>query len=149
MPMDADTIAVLRKTWDQAIEQGDQFPGFFYGYLHLAHAETRPMFPAGMAQQRDRLVNAIGEVIANIDQLDRAVPILQRLGRDHARRYGVRPEHYPMVAEALMATFEHYLGADWTPQAAGAWSAAYQLVADVMIAAAERPFAKELADGNH
>lgn len=131
---------LLRETWKLALGHGDRFPGYFYSHLHLAHPETRAMFPVGMALQRDRLVTALGEVISNVDQIDRAVPMLQRLGRDHARRYRVRPEHYPWVAEALLASLKHHLGDAWTPEAAGTWAAAYQLVSDVMIAAAERPF---------
>jgi hemoglobin-like flavoprotein len=139
--MDSD---ILKLTWELALEHGDQFAGFFYAHLHLAHPETRPMFPVSMAQQRDRLVNALGEVISNVDDLDAVVPMLQRLGRDHYRRYGVRARHYPMVAEALLATLAYHLGDAWTPEAELAWTDAYAVVAKVMTDAAE-PFDQEVA----
>lgn len=142
--MDAE---LLKKTWAEFLQHGDRGPAYFYSHLHLAHPETRALFPIGMARQRDRLVTALGDVIANVDNLDAAVPILQRLGRDHARRYGVEPKHYPWVADALLASLEYHLGDSWTPEAAGTWRAAYQLVADVMTAATERPFDQEVPHG--
>ena len=60
------------------------------------------MFPPSMAAQRDRLVAALGAVVANVDNLDAAVPFLQGLGRDH-RKFAVEPGHYPAVGASLLA----------------------------------------------
>lgn len=93
------------------------------------------MFPAGMSGQRDKLLGALGKVVANVDNLDAAVPFLQQLGRDH-RKFAVTDEHYPAVGQALLSTLEHFLGQDWTPALARDWTAAYGLVSDVMATAA-------------
>ncbi len=110
-------------------------PLFFYSTLFLTHPQLREMFPAGMSAQRDKLVRALGTVVSNVDDLDSAVPFLQQLGRDH-RKFAVTAEHYPAVGQALLATLEHFLHDDWTPDLAADWGAAYKLVADVMTAAA-------------
>jgi NAD(P)H-flavin reductase len=70
-----------------------------------------------------------------VDDLDRLVPVLQQLGRDH-RKYGVQAEHYPLVGEALLATLEHFLGERWDAALAAAWTEAYGVVAKVMSDAA-------------
>src|SRR5207253_2540534 len=62
-------------------------------------------------------------------------PILQQLGRDH-RKFGTVAEHYPAVGASLLATLEHF-DDGWNAELAGDWTAAYQLVAKVMIEAAD------------
>lgn len=115
---------------------GDQVPLFFYSTLFLAHPETRQMFPTNMAGQRDRLVTALGHIVSNVDQVDGLVGFLQDLGADH-RKFAVRAEHYPAVGEALLATLQHFLGEQWTDELAQDWAAAYGLVAQVMMEAAQ------------
>src|SRR3712207_9211339 len=66
------------------------------------------------AHQRDRLFQALGDVVAYVDDLDRLVPILQALGRDH-RKFGTVAEHYPAVGNSLLATLQHF-DPEWTPE---------------------------------
>ena len=88
-----------------------------------------------MAHQRDRLFSALGDVVARVDDLDALVPILRQLGRDH-RKFGTLAAHYPAVGASLLATLEHF-DDEWTPELAKSWSEAYDVVATVMIQAAE------------
>ncbi|HEV7897676.1 MAG TPA: globin domain-containing protein [Planosporangium sp.] len=129
--------ATLKESWARAAANGDAVPSFFYAALFTAHPELRVMFPMSMASQRDRLVSALGEMVSNMDNIEAAVPFVEGLGRDH-RRFDVRAEHYPQVGEALLATLAHFLGEAWTPELAADWSAAYGLIAQVMVQAAER-----------
>jgi NAD(P)H-flavin reductase/hemoglobin-like flavoprotein len=126
----------LKQSWSQVAAHGDQVPLYFYSMLFLAHPETRQMFPTNMAGQRDRLVTALGHIVSHVDQVDQLVGFLQDLGADH-RKFAVRPEHYPAVGEALVATLQHFLGEAWTDELAQDWTAAYGLVSQVMIDAAQ------------
>jgi NAD(P)H-flavin reductase/hemoglobin-like flavoprotein len=126
----------LRSSFAAVARYGDEVPLFFYSHLFLSHPETRDMFPVAMAGQRDKLVAALGQVVANVDDLDGLVPFLQQLGRDH-RKFGAVAAHYPAVGASLLATLEHFLGGDWTPELAAEWGAAYELVAQVMVEAAD------------
>jgi NAD(P)H-flavin reductase/hemoglobin-like flavoprotein len=128
--------ARLKSSFALVAQYGDEVPLFFYSNLFLTHPETRDMFPVSMAGQRDKLVNALGRVVSNVDNLDELVPFLQQLGRDH-RKFAVVAEHYPAVGASLLATLEHFLGPDWTPELAADWQAAYGLVAEVMLEAAQ------------
>jgi NAD(P)H-flavin reductase/hemoglobin-like flavoprotein len=127
---------LLRSSWARVTQYGEQVPLYFYSHLFLSHPEVRAMFPPSMATQRDRLVAALGAVVSGVDDLGSVVPVLQGLGRDH-RKFDVRPEHYPAVGASLLATLEHFLGPDWTPEVAGSWTEAYTVVAKVMNDAAE------------
>ncbi|KNX38423.1 globin domain-containing protein [Luteipulveratus halotolerans] len=130
-----DTEA-LKHTWGLAEKAGDEVPLYFYSHLFIAHPELRAMFPVSMATQRDRLVGALGRIVSNVDQLDEVTEFIQQLGRDH-RRFHVVADHYGAVGASLLATLEHFLGAEWTPQVAADWAAAYGLIAKVMVQAAE------------
>jgi len=125
----------MRANFAKAAAAGDEAPLYFYSHLFLSHPETRKLFPVSMAHQRDRLFNALGDVVNYVDDLDALVPILQALGRDH-RKFGTVAEHYPAVGASLLATLQHFDDA-WTADLAQDWTAAYQLVAKVMIEAAE------------
>jgi NAD(P)H-flavin reductase/hemoglobin-like flavoprotein len=127
----------LKRSWALVTAQGtDKVALRFYSRLFTAAPETRAMFPLSMAAQRDRLVAALGFTVANVDDLDRLAPYLQQLGRDH-RRFGVQPEHYAPVGDALLATLGDFLGRDWTLGLAQDWADAYALVASTMIRAAD------------
>jgi NAD(P)H-flavin reductase/hemoglobin-like flavoprotein len=132
-PIDADA---LRQSWDHVCRYGDQVPLSFYSSLFLAHPYIRAMFPVSMAAQRERLVDALGRIVSRIDDLEAVRPMIERLGREH-RRFGVVRDHYPALGDALLATLEHFCGARWTGGLARDWRAAFALVADVMVEAAD------------
>jgi NAD(P)H-flavin reductase/hemoglobin-like flavoprotein len=125
----------LRDSFSRVAMHGDAVALFFYSDLFLRHPETRELFPVSMASQRDRLLQALGRVVAEADRLDELGPFLQQLGRDH-RKFGALADHYRPVGESLLATLAHFSGEDWTPDLAAQWSSAYELVAQVMSDAA-------------
>jgi len=125
----------MRASFGKAAANGDEAPLYFYSHLFLSHPETRALFPVSMAHQRDRLFRALGDVLARVDDLDALVPILEQLGRDH-RKFGTVAEHYPAVGASLLATLKHF-DDDWNADLERSWSEAYELVASVMIKAAD------------
>lgn len=128
--------AALKSTWAQVTRSGAEVPLFFYSHLFLSHPELRDMFPVSMAQQRDRLVSALGRIVSHVDELDEVTGFIQQLGRDH-RRFQVVAEHYSAVGASLLATLRHFLGERWTSPVAADWAAAYGVIATVMVQAAE------------
>jgi hypothetical protein len=87
-------------------------------------------------KQSIKLMAALGAVVASLDRLARILPAIRQLGRQHAA-YGVRPDHYATVGEALIWTLQQAQGADFTPALRRAWTDAYGRLAWAMIAAAE------------
>jgi NAD(P)H-flavin reductase len=133
-------IPAMRASFAKAAAHGDEAPLWFYSHLFLTHPETRALFPVSMAHQRDRLFSALGDVVAWVDDLDRLVPVLQQLGRDH-RKFGTVTEHYPAVGASLLATLQHF-DDEWDDDLAKSWTEAYGVVADVMVKAAEKASAE-------
>jgi NAD(P)H-flavin reductase/hemoglobin-like flavoprotein len=128
--------AALKDSWELVTKSGDEVPLFFYSHLFLTRPDLRAMFPISMSAQRDRLVEALGRIVSNVDQLDEVTPFIQQLGRDH-RRFSVVAEHYNAVGASLLATLRHFLGAAWNDRLAADWAAAYGVIAKVMVEAAE------------
>ena len=107
----------------------------FYGRLFELEPDLRPLFK-GMTAPGARIMTTLRDVVGALDQLDRVLPVLRELGRRYAA-YGVRPEHYATIGEALIWTLEQGLGAAFTRETRRAWIDAYAGLAWPMIAAAE------------
>lgn len=122
----------LKDTWRQVVPIADTAMTLFYDRLFTLDPALKPMFAnADMAQQRNKLAQALGRVVGSLDDLDAIVPVLQDLGRRHTA-YGVEDRHYDTVGAALIWTLEQGLGEALTDDARTAWVDAYGLVAGVM-----------------
>jgi NAD(P)H-flavin reductase/hemoglobin-like flavoprotein len=125
----------LKESFARVAAYGDEVALFFYSHLFLGHPELRDMFPVSMADQRDRLLNALGQIVADVSNHKALVPYLAGLGRDH-RKFGTLAEHYPAVGASLLATLAHFNGLAWTEDLARDWTEAYTVIATVMTDAA-------------
>ncbi|MEV5827427.1 globin domain-containing protein [Spirillospora sp. NPDC052242] len=126
----------LKDSFAQVARHGDSVALFFYADLFVRNPHLRDMFPIGMTGQRDKLLRALGTIVARVDDLPSLVPFLQQLGRDH-RRFGIIAEHYPHVGASLLTTLRHFSGPAWSDDLESDWNAAYSLVAKVMLEAAD------------
>jgi NAD(P)H-flavin reductase/hemoglobin-like flavoprotein len=127
--------ARLRASFERVAMHGDEVALFFYSDLFLRHPETRDMFPVSMAAQRDRLLQALARIVADVENADQLTAFLQALGRDH-RKFGTLAEHYEPVGASLLATLAHFSGPEWTPELAAEWQEAYRVVSTIMSEAA-------------
>jgi hemoglobin-like flavoprotein len=117
----------------------------FYGRLFQMEPALKPLFKTELAEQGNKLMATLAAVVNGLKNLEAVVPAAQALAVRHVA-YGVRPEHYTPVGEALIWTLEQGLGADFTPKVRDAWIAAYGTLSAVMIAAAY-PQTREAAHG--
>jgi nitric oxide dioxygenase len=134
--MTPEQVQLVKSSFAQIAPIQDQAAVLFYRRLFELDPDLRSLFRGDMAAQGAKLMAALGGAIASLDQMASVVPAVRKLGRRHAD-YGVRPEHYATVGEALIWTLEQGLGADFTPATRRAWIDAYASLAWVMIAAAE------------
>jgi nitric oxide dioxygenase/hemoglobin len=102
------------------------------------NADVKAMFDQAAqdsGEQPRRLAGAILAYAKNIDKLENLGPAVQRMVARHVET-GVKAEHYPYVAEALLPAIRDVLGADVaTDEVLGAWGEAYWMLADILIAA--------------
>lgn len=126
----------LQDSWDRVTRHGEQVPLYFYSHIFVSHPEVRSMFPLSMANQRDKFVSALGRIVSHADRIEDDADFLRHLGRDH-RKYAVVAEHYNAVGASLCATLKHFLGSEWDEELAAQWTAAYQVIARIMVQSAE------------
>lgn len=134
--MTPEQLQLIRSSFAKVAPIKDQAAALFYGRLFELDPSLRPLFKGDMAAQGAKLMVALGAVVASLDRLARILPAIRQLGRQHAA-YGVRPDHYATVGEALIWTLQQAQGADFTPALRRAWTDAYGRLAWAMIAAAE------------
>jgi hemoglobin-like flavoprotein len=127
-------IALIKASYAVVEPHGTAVTEYFYDHLFENNPGVRPLFAEHLEEQRDRLWAALGVLVANIDDMDAVVPILQGLGRRHVG-YGALPEHYPTVGASLLAALEHFAAAAWTADIATAWTELYGVISDTMIGA--------------
>jgi len=86
-------------------------------------------------EQPKRLAAAILAYAKNIDKLQNLGTAVSRMVARHIDT-GVKPEHYPYVANALLPAIRDVLGEDIaTDEVLAAWGEAYWMLADILITA--------------
>ncbi len=133
-PPSPDAV-LIRRTMAGIADVADQVTSYFYALLFVRHPYLRPLFPAAMDAQRDRLLKALLTAAEHIDNTPVLVAYLQNLGRGH-RKYGTRPEHYPAVGECLIGALSKYTPGVWDAETEAAWVRTYTKISQVMIDAA-------------
>ncbi|MET7692574.1 globin domain-containing protein [Streptomyces sp. NPDC005483] len=133
-PPSPDAVRI-RRTMAEVAPVAEKVTSYFYALLFVRHPDLRPLFPAAMDAQRDRLLRALLTAAEHIDNTPVLVDYLQNLGRGH-RRYGTRAEHYPAVGECLIGALSKYASGIWDAETEAAWVRTYTTMSQVMIDAA-------------
>ena len=133
--MTPEQIARVQASWQQVEGIADQAAALFYQRLFTQAPELEPLFKGNMEEQGKKLMSMIGVAVKGLDRLDTIVPAVQKLGERH-KDYGVKPEDYDAVAQALLWTLAQGLGEAFDADTESAWTEAYTLLASTMIDAA-------------
>ncbi|MFE6520197.1 globin domain-containing protein [Streptomyces sp. NPDC057794] len=133
-PASPDALLV-RRAMAEIAPVADKVTSYFYALLFVRHPDLRPLFPAAMDTQRDRLLRALLTAAEHIDNTHVLVDYLQNLGRGH-RKYGTRAEHYPAVGECLIGALSKYAAGVWDEEMEAAWVRTYTTISQIMIDAA-------------
>ena len=90
------------------------------------------MFGDDIKDQAKKLSATLSLAFKNLEKIETLVPTLKEMGAKHAT-YGVKPEHYGIVASTLIATVETTLGPKFGNDAKDSFEAILTLVAQVML----------------
>lgn len=135
--MTPDDIARVQSSFSKVVPIKEAAAELFYGRLFDIAPEVRPMFKGDIKEQGRKLMMTLGIVVNGLKDLPSILPAAEALAVKH-NGYGVRPEHYTPVGEALIWTLEQGLKDDFTPETRSAWIAAYTTLSGAMIAASRR-----------
>jgi hemoglobin-like flavoprotein len=128
-------VARVRDDFDRIWPVSDRMVELFYEQLFETRPELRPLFRHDMNEQKRKFISTLAAIIAHLDDNQARFSITGTLGRHHVD-YGVAPEHYAFVKNALLTTLASTLGVHWTADAADSWGRAYDVVSAEMLQAA-------------
>ena len=132
-------VELLESSFVQIQERETEFTTYFYTRLFADYPQVQPLFAnTQMEEQAKKLFKSLVLVVDNLRQPDVLTNALQGLGNRHVR-YGVLPEHYPIVGSTLLKAFSSCLQEAWTSDTKQAWTEAYAAVTELMLAGTDYP----------
>lgn len=129
------TKDIVKATAPVLAEHGYPIITCFYKRLLDAHPELKNVFNMAhqeQGQQQQALARAVYAYAEHIEDPTSLMAMLKTIANKHAS-LGVRPEHYPIVGEHLLAAIREVLGAAATDEIISAWAQAYGNLADVLM----------------
>ena len=127
--LSAATKAIVNSTAPALQQHGVAITQRMYERLFVDPA-VKAMFDEAAqesGEQPRRLAAAILAYAQNIDKLEALTAPVMRMAARHVET-GVKPEHYPMVADALLPAIRDILGEAATDEVLSAWGEAYWYV---------------------
>jgi nitric oxide dioxygenase len=129
------TKDIVKATAPVLAEHGNPIIKRFYTRLFEAHPDLKNVFNMAhqeQGEQQEALARAVYAYAENIEDPSSLTALLKNIANKHAS-LGVRPEHYPIVGEHLLAAIKEVLGDAATDEIISAWAQAYGNLADVLM----------------
>ena len=129
-----ETITIVKSTGPALQKHGVAITTRMYERLFVDE-DIRAMFDQAAqesGEQPKRLAAAILGYAQNIDRLEALGGAVERMVQRHVET-GVKAEHYPYVANALLPAIRDVLGEAATDEVLAAWGEAYWFLADILI----------------
>jgi nitric oxide dioxygenase len=140
-------IELVQSSFQQVLPIADVAGEMFYGRIFELAPETRALFDDDIRPQAKRTMAAVKVAVDGLDRLEKVAPFLIKLGARHVR-YGVRPEHFDLVGEALLWTLEQGLGEAFMSDVREAWVEVWSIVAGAMLTGMRDAVGAVHQDGN-
>ncbi len=131
--MTEQQIVLVKKSWKtfKAINPvivGDAF----YGQLFMSLPNFRSMLKITKEKQAEKLVEILNVIIGRLDKIEEITAELHHLALTHIG-YGLKPEHYQTIGNALIWALEDGLGKYWDKNIEEAWTDCYAFLLQKMI----------------
>lgn len=128
-----DTVTIVKQTIPVLQEHGEALTRHFYQRMFQHNPEVKAFFnPAHQAAgtQQRALAGAICAYAQHIDNPAALADAVELIAQKHVS-LGIKPEHYPIVGENLLASIREVLGEAATDDIINAWAEAYGVLADI------------------
>ncbi|PHS18600.1 MAG: hemin receptor [Kangiella sp.] len=122
---------LVQSSFNKVVPIAEKAADIFYKKLFEYAPEVKPLFKGNLKEQGKKLMTMLGMAVKGLDDLNKLVPVLQRLADNHVQ-YGVKAEHFTPVGNALLYTLRVGLGDDFTHETRQAWVDTFRIVASTM-----------------
>jgi nitric oxide dioxygenase len=126
---------IVKATVPVLADHGYEIVKCFYSRLLESHPDLKNIFNMAhqeQGQQQQSLARAVYAYAEHIDDPSSLMAVLKNIANKHAS-LGVRPEHYPVVGQYLLAAIKEVLGNAATDEIISAWAQAYGNLADLLM----------------
>jgi hemoglobin-like flavoprotein len=124
---------ILLDTLEHTLESEQQFGERFYARLFARHPELESLFKQNSRGAQSKMfAQKLTAIVDNLDDPEWLRRELGAIARSHAG-YGVTPEMYVPVGEALIATVREACAESWSPEAEAAWRTAYAALTQAIL----------------
>ncbi len=128
-------IELVQSSYRSVLLVSESTAQLFYARLFAVEPAMKALFAHDLRQQGRLFMYALGASVAWLKNFNAVVPQLEALAQRH-RGYGVRPQDYAVLADALLWALERALGESFDDELRSAWSALIGRLAGVMKQAA-------------
>lgn len=145
--LDSQTIAIVKSTIPAIAATGPKLTAHFYDRMFNQHPELKDIFNMthqANGAQREALFNAICAYAVHIETPEALISAVEKIAQKHVS-LNIKPEHYPIVGENLLAAIDELLHPG--QEVLDAWGKAYGVLADIFIGR-EASIYQENADKN-
>lgn len=125
-------IIIIKNSWFYIVNNTENAGEYFYEVLFELDPTLKSMFKTKTDEQSKKLVTMLSYVISKLNVLDEIMPQIEGLAQRHTK-YGVSPEHYQVVGQALIQMLEYKLGNKWNEEIKAAWLEVYTILSGAMI----------------
>jgi nitric oxide dioxygenase len=132
MALTEHQIWLVQSSFEKFIVDIDVAAQVFYRHLFTMQPSLKPLFKGDTRVQGRKLITMILFIVNGLDDVDYLLPQIRLLGETHVG-YGVKPQDYSTMLDALVATLKHNLGREFTPETEAAWRRVYSLMAETAI----------------
>ncbi len=129
--MNDSTVELVQSSFAKVAPIADTAAAIFYKKLFEMDPTLQALFKGDMKEQGKKLMSMIGTAVGALKNPEALIPVVQKLGRDHAG-YGVTAQMYDTVGAALLHALSVGLGDDFTPDTKAAWTDVYVLLSNTM-----------------
>ena len=128
---DMDLQLELQSSMNVMLADEDEFARIFYSKVFDIAPQVRSLFRNNMTEQGRLLTHMLGGIVYSLSRPEHLKKGMAKLGKSHVR-YGVKPEHYPVVKQAMIETIREVLGDQKSQKTIDAWESALDFVMDIM-----------------
>lgn len=128
-------VKLVQETFNELTPVVDQAAALFYDHFFALDPSLRRLFNVDLEEQGEKLMETLALVVDHLGEPEQFIDEVRELGRRHVG-YGVVPEYYQTMREALLWMLAQALGDAFNDEVAAAWAAAYEMLADEMLAGA-------------
>jgi hemoglobin-like flavoprotein len=133
--MTPEQLHLVRSSYASLGDAAPRMAMDFYRRLFAADPSAEALFTNGPEVMSTKFADELEAIVQAISSFDAFAPRVRELAARHVG-YGVQTQHYHAVGEALIGALAVHLAPDWDDVMEAAWRRAYNLVAEVMMAAA-------------